>query len=69
MRGLDVDRDDHAIVLTIINLARTMEMRTIAEGVETREQMELLRRAGCDEIQGYWLGKPMGNEAFQQLPL
>ncbi|MBW4530194.1 MAG: EAL domain-containing protein [Aphanothece saxicola GSE-SYN-MK-01-06B] len=69
VRGLATDRDDHAIVLTIINLARTLGLRTIAEGVETPEQMELLRRAGCDEIQGYWIGKPMTSEAFRQLPL
>ncbi|PSB36221.1 bifunctional diguanylate cyclase/phosphodiesterase [Aphanothece cf. minutissima CCALA 015] len=69
VRGLATDRDDHAIVLTIINLARTLGLRTIAEGVETPEQMELLRRAGCDEIQGYWIGRPMSSEAFRQLPL
>ena len=69
VRGLESDADDRAIVLTIINLARTMGMRTLAEGVETPQQLELLRRAGCDEIQGYWIGKPMTQEAFLQLPL
>lgn len=69
VRGLATDRDDHAIVLTIINLARTLGLRTIAEGVETPEQMELLRQAGCDEVQGYWIGKPMTSEAFRQLLL
>ncbi len=69
VRGLAADRDDHAIVLTIINLARTMGMRAIAEGVETPEQVELLRRAGCDEIQGYWIGRPMASGAFQRLLL
>lgn len=69
VRGLETDADDRAIVLTVINLAHTMGLRTIAEGVETLEQMELLRRAGCDEIQGYWIGRPMSSEAFQQLPL
>ncbi|MCP9815687.1 EAL domain-containing protein [Synechococcus sp. GreenBA-s] len=69
VRGLENDADDRAIVLTIINLARTMGMRTIAEGVETPQQLELLRRAGCDEIQGYWIGKPMTHETFLQLPL
>lgn len=69
VRGLESDADDRAIVLTIINLARTMGMRTLAEGVETPQQLELLRRAGCDEIQGYWIGRAMTNEAFLQLPL
>ena len=69
VRGLESDADDQAIVLAIINLARTMGMRTLAEGVETPQQLELLRRAGCDEIQGYWIGRAMTNEAFLQLPL
>ena len=69
MRGLENDADDRASVLTLIILARTMGMRTIAEGVETPRQLELLRRADCDEIQGYWIGKPMTNEVFLQRPL
>lgn len=69
MRGLENDADDRASVLTIINLARTMGMRTIAEGVEAPQPLELLRRAGCDQIQGYWIGKPMPQEVFLQLPL
>jgi diguanylate cyclase (GGDEF)-like protein/PAS domain S-box-containing protein len=69
VRGLAHDGDDHAIVLAIINLARSLGLRTIAEGVETSEQMELLRRAGCDEIQGFWVSSPLTSEAFQQQPL
>lgn len=69
VRGLALDADDQAIVFTIINLAHTMGLRTIAEGVETAAQQELLRRAGCDEIQSYWIGKPMTSAAFQALVL
>ncbi|MDM7953578.1 MAG: GGDEF domain-containing phosphodiesterase [Cyanobium sp. CZS 25K] len=64
IRDLAVNEDDRAIVLTIINLARSMGMRTIAEGVETPEQLGLLRRLGCDEIQGYLLSKPLPQAAF-----
>lgn len=56
--------DDRAIVVTIINLARSMGMRTIAEGVETLEQLALLRALGCDEIQGYLLSRPLPQAAF-----
>jgi len=48
-----------SITKAIIDLAHNLEMKTIAEGVETKEQFELLRSFGCDIIQGFWLAKPM----------
>ena len=53
------DADDCAIVRTIIAMANNLGMDVIAEGVETREQMEFLRQEGCNEIQGYFLCKPL----------
>ena len=64
IRDLVASEDDLAIVVTIINLARSMGMRTIAEGVETLEQLALLRALGCDEIQGYLLSRPLPQAAF-----
>ena len=64
IRDLVASEDDRAIVVTIINLARSMGMRTIAEGVETLEQLALLRALGCDEIQGYLLSRPLPQAAF-----
>ncbi len=61
---LVANEDDRAIVVTIISLARSMGLRTIAEGVETPEQLALLRQLGCDEIQGYLLSRPLPQEAF-----
>jgi EAL domain-containing protein (putative c-di-GMP-specific phosphodiesterase class I) len=58
------NEDDRAIVSAIISLARSMGMRTIAEGVETPEQLSLLRALGCDEIQGYLLSRPLPQAAF-----
>ena len=48
-----------SIAKSIIDLAHNLEMKTIAEGVETKEQFELLKSLGCDFIQGFWLAKPM----------
>lgn len=49
-----------------ILLANMMGIKTIAEGVETQEQMELLLELGCEQIQGYYLGKPLPPEQFEE---
>jgi len=46
-------------VTAIINMAHSLRLKVIAEGVETREQLDLLRVYGCDEVQGYFLSKPL----------
>jgi diguanylate cyclase (GGDEF)-like protein/PAS domain S-box-containing protein len=51
--------DDAAIVRAIVTLGHSLEMRVVAEGVETEAQLELLRGMGCDEVQGFLLGEPM----------
>jgi diguanylate cyclase (GGDEF)-like protein/PAS domain S-box-containing protein len=56
---IDVDPNDVEIIRAIIAMAHTLGMRTIAEGVETQSQLECLRQAGCDELQGYHYCKPL----------
>ena len=57
--GLTVDPVNHAIVRCIVTLARELNMRVTAEGVETEEEATLLRVAGCDSFQGFHFGRPM----------
>jgi EAL domain-containing protein (putative c-di-GMP-specific phosphodiesterase class I) len=56
--GLGDDPDDTAIATAIISLARSLGMRVVAEGVETRRQLDELRRLGCDRAQGYLFARP-----------
>jgi EAL domain-containing protein (putative c-di-GMP-specific phosphodiesterase class I) len=57
----DVNRssDDAAIVEAIISMAHTMNLRVLAEGVETSDQLQFLTEHGCDEAQGFYLASPM----------
>ncbi|MBO7941956.1 EAL domain-containing protein, partial [Streptomyces sp. S9] len=57
------DPDDEAITTTVITMAHSLGLNVVAEGVELEEQMEFLRAHGCDEIQGYWLAKPLEADA------
>ncbi|MDX8404934.1 MAG: EAL domain-containing protein [Mariprofundus sp.] len=59
IRSLPDDAEDAVIVRTIIAMAHALGKKVIAEGVETEAQLEFLRREGCDQIQGYLLGKPL----------
>lgn len=59
VRDLAKNQSDQAIVNAIVHMARSLNMSTIAEGVETAEQAEILKMLGCDEIQGHWFSKPL----------
>lgn len=59
VRGIATGNDDEAIAKTIIQLAKNLKLRVIAEGVETEEQFAFFKKYKCDEIQGYYFYKPM----------
>ncbi|MEO5377190.1 MAG: EAL domain-containing protein [Magnetococcus sp. DMHC-6] len=67
IRELNIDSNDAAIVRTIIELAHSLRLKVVAEGVETVQQMEILRQFGCDEGQGYLLSKPLPHAEFTRL--
>ena len=58
---------DQGILRFIISLARWLNLSVVAEGVETREQLERLRDVGCDYVQGYYFAKPMPAQQFEEL--
>ena len=59
VRDITTNPNDAAIALAIISMAHSLKLRVIAEGVETRPQLEYLRRNRCDEIQGYFFSRPL----------
>ena len=59
--GLMVRRETRSFVESIIDLAHNLHMRVIVEGIETREQLQLIRTLGADEAQGHLLGQPSGD--------
>jgi len=64
VQDIVTDPDDTAIVQAIIAMSHSLGIKAIAEGVETREQLDFLRRHGCDAVQGYCLSRPLPAEAF-----
>ena len=75
--GLKIDRDfisdmghygeSNHIVQAVISLGKGLGMRVNAEGIETHLQADMLRIEGCDELQGYFFGKPMPIDELEQL--
>lgn len=59
VRDIAVDPDDATIVTAIIGLAHNLGLTVVAEGVENASQLDFIRDAGCDEAQGYHIGRPM----------
>ncbi|WP_152222388.1 bifunctional diguanylate cyclase/phosphodiesterase [Pseudomonas sp. SCB32] len=64
VRELEQDSDDAAIVSAIVALGQALELRIVAEGVETPRQQDFLTRLGCDSLQGFLFGKPVPAEQF-----
>jgi EAL domain-containing protein (putative c-di-GMP-specific phosphodiesterase class I) len=67
VRTLTTDPNDAAIVRAVVTLGHSLNLIVLAEGVETADQLERLRAEGCDQIQGFHVGRPMPAQEFRQL--
>ncbi len=64
IRDVTTDPNDAAITSAIVAMGHALDLRVVAEGVETEAQVELLRKLGCDLIQGHWVSRPMTANDF-----
>jgi EAL domain-containing protein (putative c-di-GMP-specific phosphodiesterase class I) len=67
VRQITTVPDETTIVTAVISMGRSLKLRVIAEGVETREELEFLRAHECDEAQGYYFSRPVPAEEFAKL--
>ncbi len=67
VRDITIDSNSAAITDAIISLAHGLKLKVIAEGVETQEQLDYLKTQGCDEVQGYYLSRPLPPEAVTKM--
>jgi diguanylate cyclase (GGDEF)-like protein/PAS domain S-box-containing protein len=64
VKNITTSAEDASLAKAIISMAKTLDIPTIAEGIETEEHYNFIKAAGCDEAQGYYLGKPMSADAI-----
>ena len=67
VRDITVDPNDAAIVVAIISMARSLDLEVIAEGIETVEQLTVLRAKGCPVGQGFYISVPMSADDLAPL--
>jgi two-component system CheB/CheR fusion protein len=65
--SIDIDSDDYAIAKAIIQMSQALGLHVVAEGVETENQLNVLKNLGCDTVQGYYFHKPLKAEVFVKL--
>jgi EAL domain-containing protein (putative c-di-GMP-specific phosphodiesterase class I) len=67
VRDLSTDAADAGVVSAIVQMGKSLHMRVVAEGVETKEQLLLLREMQCAEAQGFYFSRPINAAAFSDL--
>jgi diguanylate cyclase (GGDEF)-like protein/PAS domain S-box-containing protein len=69
VRNVTTNSEDAAIIKAILSMSKGLQLRTVAEGVEEKDQLDFLTAHECDEIQGYYFSRPLTTEAFTDLLL
>lgn len=66
LKNDDLSNNDKTVIASMIAMAKRLGMKVVCEGVETESQMTFLKKTQCDQIQGYYYGKPMDEESFNE---
>lgn len=67
VRNIGYSQSNDSILASLIEMIHRLEMKVIAEGVETKEQLDFLKEHGCDFIQGFYFSKPLIKNDFKKL--
>ncbi len=67
LEGFEDNEKTQKVITAIIKMAKDIDLKVVAEGVETEEQVDFLKKVGCDYIQGYYYYRPMPREEFEAL--
>jgi EAL domain-containing protein (putative c-di-GMP-specific phosphodiesterase class I) len=67
VRQITTAPDETSIVTAMISMGRSLDLRVVAEGVETREELAFLQERQCDEAQGFYFSRPVAAEQFAKL--
>ncbi|MBQ7645997.1 MAG: EAL domain-containing protein [Clostridia bacterium] len=67
IRNIERNETDRKLVTMILDIAKFMKLTVVAEGVETDGQLEILKKAGCDIVQGYYVSRPLPADEFEKL--
>lgn len=67
MKNITISPENASLAKVIVNMAKTLDIPVTAEGVETLEQLDFLRATGCDEVQGFFIGRPMPPETLLEI--
>ncbi len=67
LENMEGSEKKRLVVETILQMAKSLSLKTVCEGVETKEQLEFLKDAGCEVAQGFYYSKPVPNESFEEM--
>lgn len=67
VRNIGYSQSNDSILASLIEMIHRLEMKVVAEGVETKEQLDFLKEHGCDFIQGFYFSKPLIKNDFKKL--
>ena len=67
VKNIETSETDRRLVSLILDIARYLRVKGVAEGVETEGQLEVLRSGGCDLVQGYYFSGPLSADQFEEL--